>query len=288
MLRSMTAFARQQISTRSGSFAWEIRSVNHRYLELSIKLPDNLRQLEPIIRSKTRNVLQRGKIECALRYDAEQNQDPPIQLNIPFLTQLAHACEQVNRLLINPAPINAVDLLRWPGALHNSAESLVDSQSDLLTAFDAALLHLQQIRAQEGQTLGDLISNRLTTLSQLTQQIQNYLPNIEQQQRTRLLTRARELQTTLDSSRVEQEILLLLQKSDITEEVDRLFSHIQQAHTCLREGGSIGRHLDFLMQELNREANTLGAKASDELLSKTSVEMKVLIEQMREQIQNLE
>ena len=288
MIYSMTAFARHKGQDPLGTATWEIRGVNHRYLEVSVRLPESLRYLEGKIREKLRQSLHRGKIECTLRYESSYADDAPLQMNEALLKQLSGACQQIEHVFSHTAPVNALELLRWPGVLQADDAPSSQLESMLLAALAQTITALQQARAGEGQNLGQFLEQRLVGIEQQIKQISEYLPMLAKQQRERLLGRCAELSITVDNDRLEQELLLLAQKSDVSEEIDRLGAHVQQVRQVLAQGGSIGRRLDFLMQELNREANTLGSKSTDNITTTVSVELKVLIEQMREQVQNIE
>ena len=289
MLQSMTGFARTRVQTDLIGVIWELRSVNHRYLEISMRLPEALRHLETPAREAIRKRLHRGKIECLLRYDATPESKPlPLALNTTLAQQLIDTCESVSALITNPAPCNPIDIVRWQGVLQPDESKLADLTPALMAGLDTTLDDFQASRQQEGDNLAACIIDRLDQVAQAVVDTQQRLPIIKQNQRDRLLQRLSDIETKIDDTRLEQELLLLVQKSDIDEELDRLNSHIQQAKDALNKGGAIGRRLDFLMQEFNREANTLGSKAADDITSKTSVDLKVLIEQMREQIQNIE
>ncbi len=289
MIRSMTAFARQSSEHEWGSLAWEIRSVNHRYLELSFKLPESKRHIEGTLREKLRTQLNRGKVECSLRLNIQAGgsvSQPTI--NKELLAQIIAAGETVQKQLQQPSPINPLQLLQWPGVM---SEPEIDSNTineQVLAFFQVAVEQLTENREREGAELKAFIEQRLTAISDITQAIRQQLPSILESQRQKLQERLQTLKAELDTDRLEQEMVILAQKADVDEELDRLDTHINEVRRVLNKGGSCGRRLDFLMQELNREANTLSSKSTVSDTTQAAVELKVLIEQMREQIQNIE
>lgn len=288
MTLSMTAFARQEESTQWGAIIWEIRSVNHRYLETHFRLPENLRDLEPKLRENLRKVLSRGKIEISLNFrpDVEQNQD--FCVNADLVQQLGQALQQVSNALGDTEKPDALELLKWPGVLQTAEVDYPEVKRIALTLFQQALQQLKDMRQQEGGALQAFIQQRLDRIAEITAEIRQHLPAIMAQQKQKLQTRIDEAKAELDPGRLEQEVVLLLQKADVDEELDRLQTHVGEVTRTLNQKGSVGRRLDFLMQELNREANTLSSKAVDTDITQIAVELKVLIEQMREQIQNIE
>ncbi|WP_339668971.1 YicC/YloC family endoribonuclease [Dasania marina] len=289
MIRSMTAFARHSSQQDWGTLVWELRSVNHRYLEPSLKLPDTMRALEPAMRDKLRKQLSRGKVECGLRFQL-QNHSANEQLNInqDLLAQVIGASESIQQQLQQPAPLDALQLMQWPGVLEASDIDSELIQQQALVAFDAALSQLNESRAREGAELKQIIVQRLDAIAEITAAVREQMPQILAAQKSKIQERMAELAADLQPERVEQEIVLLAQKADVDEELDRLVTHVNEVRRVLKKGGACGRRLDFLMQELNREANTLSSKAIVSDSTQAAVELKVLIEQMREQIQNIE
>lgn len=288
MIYSMTAFSRQTNQLDWGTLAWEIRSVNHRYLEPSFKLPDNMRGLEGALREALRGQLNRGKVECMLR--VKINATPKRQLNVDLdmLKQLISASETIQSQLNHPSGIQPLQLLQWPGIIIEPEVDTDQVNNLVLKLFQKALDQLIDTRQREGGELKTFILQRLEAVADITQAIRRQLPGILQAQRNKLFERLQELSVELDTDRLEQEITLLAQKADVDEELDRLDAHIKEARRVLDKGGSCGRRLDFLMQEFNREANTLSSKSVVSDTTLAAVELKVLIEQMREQIQNIE
>ncbi|GAA5315210.1 MAG: YicC family protein [Candidatus Pelagadaptatus aseana] len=289
MPSSMTGFSRQEAQLSGASISWEVRSVNHRYLEPNFRLPDIARELEPQLRNELRKALSRGKLEVAFNYQLQQQgSSSELALNQPLVAQLAKASEQLSQSLSNPAQINPVDLLRWPGVIVEQELDRDELLDQALSLFKHTLKGLLEHRQREGTELQHLIEQRLDGISEQVVIIREKLPAILQAQKDRLRDKLNELQAEIDSERLEQEMVYLAQKSDVDEELDRLDTHITEVRRTLKQKGAIGRRLDFLMQELNREANTLSSKSIVVDTTQAAVEIKVLIEQMREQIQNIE
>lgn len=287
MIHSMTAFARQEHNGPYGTLTWEIRSVNHRYLEPHLRLPENLRSLESPIRDILRKQLSRGKVECSLKL-AETDTHETTGINSERAQQVITMAEQLANMLQQPAPLNPLELLQYPGVI-SSPEIDTDSlQADALRLFSVTLEQLKANRAREGSALARLIEERLVSIEQETRTLGEAIPGMLEQQRQKILDRCSEISLAIDPQRLEQELVLLAQRSDVAEELDRLQTHLREVRHILNSGNAVGRRLDFLMQELNREANTLGSKAIDVRTTQASVNIKVLIEQMREQIQNIE
>ncbi|ANG64886.1 YicC family protein [Marinobacterium aestuarii] len=287
MTRSMTAFTRQETQGDWGSLVWEIRSVNHRYLEPHLRLPDSLRELEGSLREKLRQSLSRGKVECTLRFVPE-NQQQTLSVDRAYAAQLVAVAEELGQMISDRQPINPLEVLRWPGVLLESELDMDAVKKAALKLFNTALDDLAQGRAREGAELALLIAQRLDSIDQVVIQVRGRLPEIMAAQRNNLRNRLIELRAELDETRIEQEIALLAQKADVDEELDRLDTHVQEVRRVLKQKEPVGRRLDFLMQELNREANTLSSKSIVADTTQCAVELKVLIEQMREQIQNIE
>ena len=287
MVHSMTAFARNEQATAHGTLSWELRSVNHRYLEPHLRLPEAFRDLEGAVREALRQGLSRGKVECTLRF-AEENAGKQLQVDSERARQVIAAAEQVAALIQQPAPLNPLEVLAWPGVLVADSADPQALNAAALKLFDQALSELKAGRASEGAELAKLLNERLDSILEEVAALRELVPQMLAGQRQKIETRFAEMQAELDPQRLEQELVLLAQKSDVAEELDRLSTHVSEARRVLKAGGAAGRRLDFLMQELNREANTLGSKSVVAEVSQTSMELKLLIEQMREQVQNLE
>lgn len=287
MVHSMTAFARVEGAGAHGTLSWELRSVNHRYLEPHLRLPDAFRDLEGAVREALRQGLSRGKVECTLRF-AEENTGKRLQVDSQRAQQLISAAEEVAALIKQPAPLNPLEVLAWPGVLVADAADPQALNAAALDLFNQALSELKNGRGREGTELAKLLNERLDAISAEVVALRELVPQMLANQRQKIECRFAEMQAELDPQRLEQELVLLAQKSDVAEELDRLTTHVGEVRRVLKAGGAAGRRLDFLMQELNREANTLGSKAFDPRSTQAAVNLKVLIEQMREQVQNIE
>ena len=287
MIYSMTAFARLEIKKDWGDAVWEIRSVNQRYLENFLRLPEQFRSLENTLREKLRQNLTRGKIECTLRIDNKQQNISKLSLNEELTQQVIQSLQWLKQQA-GEGEINLNDVLRYPGVVEIPEQDLDMISQDLLTAFDELLIEFIAMRAREGEKLQAIIQQRLDSITLEAEKVRSKMPEILQWQRERLQQRFEEIQLQADPQRLEQEMVLLAQRIDVAEELDRLQMHVKETSSILKKGGAIGRKLDFMMQELNRESNTLAAKSIKAEVTASAVELKVLIEQMREQIQNLE
>lgn len=284
---SMTAFARSSSECRHGRFTWEIRSVNHRYLEPHFRLPDSFRDLEPQLRERLKKQLGRGKVECALRFQPLQG-DARLTVNTDLVEQLNHAADIVHSVIGPGNALDALQILQWPGVLNSEEVDGKALQQAALEAFDASLATLKQTRAREGADLAGMIHARLEKMTTIVTQVAQQLPQALNAQRQQLQGKLDELSGNLDNDRLEQEMVILAQKADVAEELDRLHTHINEVTRILSSNEPIGRRLDFMMQELNREANTLSSKSLTAAITQYAVDLKVLIEQMREQVQNIE
>ncbi|HCH01166.1 MAG TPA: YicC family protein [Vibrio sp.] len=288
MIYSMTAYARKEIKSDWGNAVWEIRSVNQRYLETYFRLPEQFRGLEPILRERFRKRLARGKVECHLRFEANTKAQSALNINEDLAKQVIQAANQVMSLTGEDSRINPFQVMNWPGVMEAPEQDMDAIQKELLEAFEDAMTDFIEARGREGANMKALIDQRLEAITAEAAKVRARMPEILQWQRDRLLNKFEEAKIELDSSRVEQELILLAQKSDVAEELDRLDSHVKEANNIMKKGGACGRKLDFMMQEFNREANTLASKSISTDVTASGVELKVLIEQMREQIQNIE
>ncbi len=288
MLQSMTAFARCQAETPGLQLVWELKSVNHRFLEVQFRLPEQLRSLEVPLRETARRRLKRGKLDCVLQVLQKSGGDV-IELNRPLLVQLLAILEQVRRDAPDIHSPNPMDLLRWPGMLGEAAgierEETVAAVVDL---FEQALRSLIDERTREGHELAEAIATRLDAVDAIAGELRGLATGLADAVRNRLRARLRELAASVEPARLEQEVALLAQKADVAEELDRLGIHAAEARAQRGRSGPHGRRLDFLTQEMHREANTLGAKALLPEMSKSMIDLKVIIEQIREQVQNVE
>ena len=287
MIYSMTAFAHLELKKEWGNAVWEIRSVNQRFLETYFRLPEAFRNLEMTLRERLRTTLTRGKVECSLRIELTTNQNNGLALNQEYAKQVISSLQWLKETA-EEGEINLVDILRFPGVVDNQNQDLDQISQDLLEGFEQILAEFIAMRGREGANLQALIQQRLDAIATEATKVQAQMPSVLQWQKDRLQQRFDELNLQLDPQRLEQEMVLLAQKVDVAEELDRLQLHVKETTSILKKGGAVGRKLDFMMQELNREANTLASKSINADVTNSAVELKVLIEQMREQIQNLE
>jgi len=288
MMLSMTAFSRQQADREWGSLTWELRSVNHRYLETGVRLPESFRGLENVIRDTVRKKLNRGKIECQLRFQVVEASQSDLLLNKELIAKLVRANNEINQIAGLNNQLTSAEILRWPGVMADQSVDADTIEREALDLFTAALDDLVRSRAREGKALKGMLSQRIISIREIVASIRQKIPEIICGQRKNLLEKLEELKAELEPTRLEQEIAILAQKADVDEELDRMDSHLKEVERIIESNGQKGRRLDFLMQELNREANTLSSKSIVVGTTLGAVELKVLIEQMREQIQNVE
>jgi uncharacterized protein (TIGR00255 family) len=287
MPRSMTAFARNTTDFPWGSVTCELRSVNHRFLETGFRLPETLRQVEMSLREIARKKLSRGKVDCSIQL-AFNSTDATVSADLTLAKQYIELAQQLAVQIDNPAAISPLDIMRWPGVLKEQDVESEYLQTAAIETFKLTVSQLLEGRQREGDKLADMIEQRLVGIQEQTTIVRENLPDILAHQRTRLEEKMADMKSQLDENRLEQEMVIIANRTDVDEELDRLDVHIAEIRRVLQSSDSIGRRLDFLMQELNREANTLGSKSIAGVTTQASVELKVLIEQMREQIQNLE
>ena len=288
MIRSMTAFSRQETSSEVGELVLELRTVNHRYLDIAFRLPEELRNLEPLLREQIAARLGRGKLECNLRYSSPESNQTELSVDDERVKRIAHACRHIDSYLYSPAQISSLDVLRMPGVVQSKPVDLEQLKTVVMELLAQTLDELVEMREREGEKLAQLIRERCESMEVIVAAVKQQLPVILQQWREKLMERLKEAKLELDQERLEQEMVYLAQKTDVAEEIDRLSMHITEVKRVLEVDQPVGRRLDFLMQELNREANTLGSKSIHVDTTRASVDLKVLIEQMREQIQNIE
>lgn len=288
MIRSMTAFSRKDTEGPWGTLTCELRTVNHRYLEPSFRLPEGLRELENELRETLRNRLGRGKVDVGLRLSLAESTEDGLTVNMALAESLNHAARQVNRILDNPAHVSALEVLRWPGVLKAPAHDMAPVHEAARQLFSEALEELVSVREREGERLRPLFDERLTEMGERVAEVRSAMPRLLARQSEQIRERFEAAGVTPDEDRLSQELTLLAQKSDVAEELDRLDAHVGEVRDTLATDKPIGRRLDFLMQELNREANTLSSKSLDADVTRHAVSLKVLIEQMREQVQNIE
>lgn len=292
MLKSMTAFARVQELCDIGMLTWELRSVNHRYLELGLKLPDDFKSLETDMRKLTSQYLKRGKIDAGLRYSLNEAQAVEIKINKENLLNLRQIEQQVLNIVHEGRKLSVAEILAWPGVIADAEKDLSPLVSLALKSLEKALVQLVETRETEGKALGKLITSRCQQISDIVQQLREHRPKMitamHEKWKNNLSEKLQQWSEQADQGRLEQELAILAQKLDVDEELDRIDTHVGEVGKVLKRKEAVGRRLDFLMQELNREANTLGSKSQDSLTTQWSVDLKVLIEQMREQVQNIE
>ena len=288
MLKSMTGFARLEHESDQGVLTWELRTVNHRYLEPHLKIPDMFRESESKLRTLMRKYLSRGKLDCSLKWQANAKVAGELKVNTAVLAQLSEACRSVNELFDDVAPVDAMTVLQWPGVIDTETGDRQQLLAQATESFEACLKILLDNRKREGAQLEPLFEERLVAIEAIVNDVRGWLPEILKKQSDLVKKRFEDASVQLDNERVEQEMVLLAQKTDVAEELDRLDAHVVEVRSVLKKKEPVGRRLDFLMQELNREANTLSSKSIVTDTTKAAVELKVLIEQMREQSQNIE
>lgn len=286
-MRSMTAFARSSKTLSNGGLVWEIKSVNHRFLEVFVRMPEEVRHVEMLVRERLREKLSRGKVEATLKLQLLPTADTSV-LDADRLSQVANLVSQIQAAVPGSSQVDPMTILSWPGVVQNSTGDGDELEQAILSACDDAIDALNTARDREGSALAEIMRQRAETALKLVENLQRLAPEIIRRHIDSLRVRVKDLAGELDEGRWSQEVVLLAQRSDVTEEIDRLSTHLKEIFSILTKNEPIGRRLDFLMQELNREANTLGAKACTMDITQVSLALKVLIEQMREQIQNLE
>ncbi|RUO46304.1 YicC family protein [Pseudidiomarina aquimaris] len=287
MIQSMTGYARHEHKADWGTVTWELRSVNQRFLETFFRMPEQFRGMENMLREKLRKQLQRGKVESNLRVSFNEQAEGALQLNEELAKSVISSANWIANQSAS-AQLNPIDVLRWPGVVAQDETDMDAMQNDVVAAFDAAVTEFIGNRQSEGKALERLIEERLEGVSEQVSVVRKRMPEVLEWQRERLRTRLEDAKVELDPQRLEAEMVMLAQKTDVAEELDRLDTHVVETRKILRKGGACGRRLDFMMQEFNREANTLGSKSINTDITNAAVELKVLIEQMREQIQNIE
>nr|WP_252736781.1 MULTISPECIES: YicC/YloC family endoribonuclease [unclassified Psychrosphaera] len=287
VIQSMTAYARNEVKGDWGNAVWEIRSVNQRYLETYIRLPEQFRSMETIIRERLRKQLQRGKVEVFLKYTANASAVAKLSLNETLAQQLIDSANWVNKAA-GAGELNPVDILKWPGVMEAEETDMDSVQKDVIGGFDQLVKDFKEARGSEGANLKQMIDSRLEIIVEQVAIVKQHMPEIMAWQKERIVAKLEDAKVEIDAARLEQELIYMAQKTDVAEELDRLESHVTETQKIMKKGGACGRRLDFMMQEFNRESNTLASKSINADITKAAVELKVLIEQMREQIQNIE
>jgi uncharacterized protein (TIGR00255 family) len=288
LIYSMTGFAALSDELTLGTLSAEIRSVNHRYLDLTFRLPDELRAFEPALREQLAARMTRGKVECRIGFQKNPAAGLSLQVNAALLDQLVALDLSIRERLPGAAPLSVNDVLRWPGMLGTDALPLEELRDRMQGLLERVLQEFSQSRAREGEKLKAVLLDRVARMEALASRIKPKIPQLVQAYQERLASRLRDAAAEMDEDRLRQELVLFSSRVDVEEELARLVTHLAEVRRILEQGGPVGKRLDFLMQELNRESNTLGSKSVDIDVSQASVELKVLIEQMREQVQNIE
>lgn len=288
MIRSMTGFARRECQGAWGTLVCELRTVNHRFLEVSLRLPEELRALDGELRQALTGGLRRGKVDASLYLKSSTTTVQLNEINHELLAELQKRIAAVRSTVTADAPLSALDLLRWPGVLKEAERDLSPLLAASLELVKETIGELNDMRAREGGRMHEVIAQRCEAMAAQVQFVKTRLPDIAAKQRERLVTRLATLNVNVDQERVEQELVIFAHRMDVDEELDRLNSHLVEIRSAIASSEPAGRRLDFLMQELNRESNTLSSKSQDVDTTRAAVELKVLIEQMREQVQNIE
>jgi uncharacterized protein (TIGR00255 family) len=288
MIYSMTGFAAAAAEWDGGSLAIELRSVNSRYLDFQLRMPDELRALEPALREAVAARLSRGKAECRINFSPRAEQSTAQQLNPTALQQLVQWNDAIRAALPDARSLSVAEILRWDGVLQSTTSAADTLHATALELMQRVLAEFSAAREREGEKLKDFLLQRVTQIEHFCTEVSPRIPASVAAYREKLVARLRAVMQSSDEERLNQEIALFASKIDVDEELSRLRTHLTEMRRVLTQGGTVGKRLDFLVQELHREANTLGSKSVDVEVSRTAMEMKLLIEQMREQIQNLE
>ena len=288
MLRSMTAFGRREATLDWGTLSWEVRSVNHRYLETSVRLPEELRMLETQVRERVSQRVRRGKVECTLRIRSETRVAGELRVNEPLAESVIKACHELESFMMNAARLSPIEVLRWPGVVSEPEQDVQPLQQAALQTLEDVFDDFVASREREGEQIKLMLVTRCDGVETLLAKQREHAPYAFERWKEKLLTRLADIDGEADPGRLEQEMVIVAQKMDVEEELDRLQTHLGEMRRILELDEPVGRRLDFLMQEFNRESNTLGSKSADSQTTQTAIDLKVLIEQMREQIQNLE
>ncbi len=288
MLKSMTAFSRKESTGEWGTLTWEMRSVNHRYLDISLRLSEEFRAIEPAVRERLNAKLSRGKIEVSLKFKAAQSVSAELVVNEDLARQVVAAARQVQLLAGDSAPVSATEIFRWPGVIGQAETDMGSLHQAALSLLDTTIVDYIETRGREGEKTADMLEERCAGIVGILERVRVLRPKAAERQRSKMMARLADLDVEHDSGRLEQELVYIAQRMDVDEELDRLGAHVSELRNVLQRNEPVGRRLDFLVQEFNREANTLGSKSSDAEVTAQAVDLKVLIEQMREQVQNIE
>ncbi len=288
MIRSMTAFSSSESSSQAFTVRWEMRSVNHRYLDIKLRLPDFVRTLEPKIRSEIGKRLKRGTVDCVLTCHAHVDSEDSLAIDLNYVKRLLSAADSVESVMNAPLGYSALEILKWPGVQIEPEINVAELGLEVISVLEATLRAQIDARQREGNSLSILLDERCQLMRRQVEIIRSRMPELRDKFRAKLKAKLEDIQAMVDSERFEQELVFMLQKMDIDEEIERLDTHISEMLRLLQQSEPIGRRMDFLLQEMNREANTIGSKSVDSITTQSAIEMKVLIEQMREQVQNIE
>jgi uncharacterized protein (TIGR00255 family) len=288
MLHSMTGFARETAEVEIGALTWEIRAVNHRYLDVQFRLPEQIRAHEQAFRQAVSGSLNRGKVECSLNFRRQLDHQEELQINTGLVELIGTRIKEMSAMLPATGAVNPFDVLRWPGVVEQAEIDTGPLFEAALPLLHKALDAIRAMRASEGARIAEMIESRCADIESISHSVRARMPGVLEAARAKQRERIDKLDVEADPARLETELALIAQKLDVDEELDRLDSHLAEIRDIVARDEPVGRRLDFLMQELNREANTLGSKSNDTETTRASVELKVLIEQMREQIQNVE
>lgn len=288
MLQSMTAYGHSRLLTDSGDFVWELRSVNHRYLDIGFRLPEHLRGLEAELRDQVKARVLRGKVDVSLKFNPVVNESSTLKVDEHLLKQVVSTADFVSSLMETDAVLDPLAIMQWPGVIEVQRFDDEAVSAYAIDSFEAALDDFLQTRIREGAQMGQVLEERTSFLLKTVGILREHRPSVLARQRDKLHARLAELSIEYDAQRLEQELVYAAQKLDISEELDRLDAHLAELSSILKRDGAVGRRMDFLMQELNREANTVASKSNDVDTTAACVDMKVCIEQLREQVQNIE
>ncbi len=288
MIKSMTGFARSEVNIPDGQLVWEVRSVNHRYLDQQFRLPEGFRAMEPELKAIASKRFSRGKLDSTLSFSYQSSRKPQITVNLQFAQELVRHAETLNQQLSKPGSVDPVAILRWPGVVLEDEAQAETLFPDILAGFLAAMDELAANRVREGAHIEEMLKTRCEQVTRIVAAVQQRIPEVLDSIQKRLTERVQSLVDNPDQDRLEQELVMMAKKLDVSEELDRLVAHVAEVMEAINSDAPVGRRLDFLMQEFNREANTLASKSADTETTKQAIELKVLIEQMREQIQNVE
>lgn len=288
MTKSMTGFARSETVVEGVTLSWELRTVNHRYLDVSFRLPEEFRVLETGFRDAIGKSVKRGKLDCGLRVRGDKAVAPDLVLNQDLANKVIDAARGLSKSIEQAPGINPMHVLRWPGVVNEADRDWTPLHNSAMNLLEQTLESLENARANEGSRLAQMLLDRCKDIVRIVGEVKERLPIVREQIRTKLLSRVEQLKSDPDMDRIEQELVVMAQKMDVAEELDRLESHVAEVRDVLGRNEPVGRRLDFLMQEFNREANTLASKSQDSECTRHAVDLKVLIEQMREQVQNIE